>query len=255
MIMILNARIQIYLSKSFSLGMWRSLSKRSSSDRLIWTGTSNGNFSVRSAYHLLLHEQERMLESSSRGLGESQQLWTAIWSAKVQPKIRVFMWRACLDILPTRTKLFDRGILSSFSCQWCEEDPETSSHVLWQCDFAQRVWSACPVPIPHDCHPSLPFCDFISICIQCLSGSNLEILFSTAWEIWNARNRFFCDSKSITVVTIELSIGILSGTTHNNLLFLFFLHFSTLNIVFIHRLHILQESIFFFHLFFLRFIF
>jgi hypothetical protein len=246
---------QVFLPRDVEIIKQIPLSKRSPSDRLIWTGTSNGNFSVRSAYHLLLHEQERMLESSSRGLGESQQLWTAIWSAKVQPKIRVFMWRACLDILPTRTKLFDRGILSSFSCQWCEEDPETSSHVLWQCDFAQRVWSACPVPIPHDCHPSLPFRDFISICIQCLSGSNLEILFTTAWEIWNARNRFFWDSKSITVVTIELSIGILSGTTHNNLLFLFFLHFSTLNIVFIHRLHILQESIFFFHLFFLRFIF
>uniref|UniRef100_A0A2N9G5Y5 Reverse transcriptase domain-containing protein n=1 Tax=Fagus sylvatica TaxID=28930 RepID=A0A2N9G5Y5_FAGSY len=100
---------------------------------------------------------------------------------------------------PPRKKLFDRGILSSFSCQWCEENPETPSHVLWQCDFAQRVWSACPVPIPHVCHPSLHFRDIISICVQCLSGFNLEILFTTAWEIWNARNRLFWDSKSTTV--------------------------------------------------------
>ena len=106
------------------------LSKRRPSDRLIWTGTSNVKFTVRSAYHLLLHEQDRVLESTSRGMGASQHLWSAIWSAKVQPKIRVFMWRACLDILPTRTKLFDRGILSFFTCQWCEDDPETTSHVL-----------------------------------------------------------------------------------------------------------------------------
>jgi hypothetical protein len=190
---------QVFLPRDVEIIKQIPLSKRSPSDRLIWTGTSNGNFSVRSAYHLLLHEQERMLESLSRGLGESQQLWSAIWSARVQPKIRVFMWRACLDILPTRTKLFDRGILSSFSCQWCEENPETPSHVLWQCDFAQRVWSACLVPIPHVCHPSLHFRDFISICVQCLSGFNLEILFTMAWEIWNARNRLFWDSKSTTV--------------------------------------------------------
>lgn len=43
-----------------------------------------------------------------------------LWSGQVQPKIRLFMWRACLDILPTRTKLFDKGFLYSFSCQWCE---------------------------------------------------------------------------------------------------------------------------------------
>ena len=190
---------QVFLPRDVEIIKQIPLSKRSPRDRLIWTGTSNENFSVRNAYHLLLHDQERLLESSSRGLGVSQQLWIAIWSAKVQPKIRVFMWRACLDILPTRTKLFDRGILSSFSCQWCEENPESPSHVLWQCEFAQRVWSACPVPIPHTCHPSLLFRDFISICVQSLSGFNLEILFTTAWEIWNAINRLFWDSKSSTV--------------------------------------------------------
>jgi hypothetical protein len=136
-----------------------------------------------------------VLESTSRGTSASQHLWFA----KVQPKIWVFMWRACLDILPTRTKLFDRGILSFFTCQWCEDDPETTSHVLWKCDFAQKIWSACLVLIPHDYHPSLSFRDFISICVQCLVGSNLEILFTTAWEIWNARNKLFWDSKSTTV--------------------------------------------------------
>ena len=174
---------QVLLPRDMEIIKQIPLSKRKSSDRLIWIGTSNGKFTVRSAYYLLLHEQDRVLESTSRGMGASQHLWSAIWSAKVQPKIRVFMWRACLDILPTRTKLFDRGILSFFTCQWCEDDPETTSHVLWKCDFAQKICSACPVPIPHDCHPSLSFHNFISICVQCLFGSNLEILFTTAWEM------------------------------------------------------------------------
>jgi hypothetical protein len=63
---------QVFLPRDVEIIKQIPLSKRSPSDRLIWTGTSNGNFSVHSAYHLLLHEQERMLESLSRGLGESQ---------------------------------------------------------------------------------------------------------------------------------------------------------------------------------------
>jgi hypothetical protein len=40
------------------------------------------------------------------------------------------MWRACLDILPTQVKLFDRRILSFVTCPWCDDDPETTSHAL-----------------------------------------------------------------------------------------------------------------------------
>ncbi len=109
------------------------------------------------------------------------------------------MWRAWLDIRPTRTKLFDKGVLNSFSCQWCGDESETTSHVLWQCEFAQRIWNACPVPIPNECVGAMNFHDFISLCITALSHPNIEILFTTAWEIWNARNRQLWDNKSPVV--------------------------------------------------------
>jgi hypothetical protein len=105
------------------------------------------------------------------------------------------MWRACLDILPTRTKLFDRGVLHSFSCHWCEDATKTSSHVLWQCEFVQRIWRACPISIPNVCGMDMTFCDLISHCILVLSHPNIEILFTTAWEIWNARNQHLWENK------------------------------------------------------------
>uniref|UniRef100_A0A2N9G5C3 CCHC-type domain-containing protein n=1 Tax=Fagus sylvatica TaxID=28930 RepID=A0A2N9G5C3_FAGSY len=175
------------------------LSVRRPRDKLIWTGTKSGNFTVKSAYNLLLNQSNGSLGSSSNGMGSNHSLWSRIWAAQVPPKVRLFMWRACLDILPTKTKLFDKGLIHSVSCLWCEGEPESSSHILWQCDFAQKIWMACPVIIPSSCSVSMNFRDFILSCIEFLSESDTEILFTTAWEIWNARNRFHWENVLSTV--------------------------------------------------------
>ena len=185
----------VFLSRDVEIIQQILLSRRRPSDRQIWTGTRSGRFTVCSAYQLLLHQRGQGEGSSSGGASSSSKLWHVIWSAQVQPKIRLFMWRACLDILPTRTKLFDRGVLHSFSCQWCEDAAETSSHVLWQCEFVQRIWSACPISIPSACVVDMTFCELISRCILVLSHPDIEILFTTAWEIWNARNRHVWEDK------------------------------------------------------------
>uniref|UniRef100_A0A2N9G5M6 RNase H type-1 domain-containing protein n=1 Tax=Fagus sylvatica TaxID=28930 RepID=A0A2N9G5M6_FAGSY len=49
-----------------------------------------------------------------------------------------------------------------------QRHPSSSSHVLWQCDFAQMVWKACPVTIPSSCSIAMNFRDFISCCLEAL---------------------------------------------------------------------------------------
>ena len=50
-------------------------------------------------------------------------------TVQVPPKVKLFIWKACKNIVPTQTKLFDKGLSSSFSCQWCLEEPEMCSHI------------------------------------------------------------------------------------------------------------------------------
>ena len=106
------------------------LSHRKPNDVLIWTGTKNGVFSMRSAYKMLLSNTFAAEASSSSPTNHENQLWLAIWSASVQPKVRVFIWKACKGILPTRTNLFDKGLSNSFSCVWCEDEAKTGDHLL-----------------------------------------------------------------------------------------------------------------------------
>ena len=106
-----------------------------------------------------------------------------MWASNVQPKIRNFIWRACRNILPTQTKLFDKKISSSFSCQWCEDELETSDHILWQCEFAQRVWSASSVKIPSGVNVNMTFMDFLECCLRELGSPEVEITMTIAWML------------------------------------------------------------------------
>ncbi len=157
------------------------LSKRRPVDRWIWTGMRRGNFTVRSAYHLQLSNL-RSGEASSSDSGASQAVfWKTIWLADVTPKVKNFIWRACLDVLPTQTKLFDKGIVHSLSCRWCEEEVEIVSHVLWHCEFAQKMWGLSSINFPPECLQAQSFHDVIMFCISFLKTPGLEIVFSTAW--------------------------------------------------------------------------
>ena len=111
---ILSLLIKIFLPTDAASIKQIPLSSRRPQDKLIWPGNRRGVFSVKSAYRLLLQKSSVSSESSSTG--SLKKFWNGVWSAKVQPKIRNFIWRACRNILPTQTKLFDKKILSSFSC-------------------------------------------------------------------------------------------------------------------------------------------
>ena len=50
-------------------------------DGLAWAGTKNGQFTVRSAYHVAKDKFEKE-EGSSSNMHESQLLWKKIWKLK-----------------------------------------------------------------------------------------------------------------------------------------------------------------------------
>ena len=58
---------------------------------------------------------------------------------------KVFLWKACNNILPTKLNLFRKGIVPDALCPICGLHEETVEHVLWTCEAAKDVWSACRV--------------------------------------------------------------------------------------------------------------
>ena len=46
-------------------------------------------------------------------------IWNKIWSFKVPPKVKNFLWRACSTILPTRDNLHRRKLHVELGCGFC----------------------------------------------------------------------------------------------------------------------------------------
>jgi len=90
-------------------------------DCLVWQGTKNGSFSVHSAYHLGKVLQQRTLGECS-SLANYSDIWKVIWSLRVPNLVKVFMWRACHNLLPTNLYLFKQKVVDSNLCPCCEKE-------------------------------------------------------------------------------------------------------------------------------------
>ena len=70
-------------------------------DKIVWFETTNGNFTMRSAYKLAAS----LFKSRSCGTTSDGSLlrkfWKKLWSLPIPHKVRHFCWRACRDTLPT----------------------------------------------------------------------------------------------------------------------------------------------------------
>jgi len=74
-----------------------------------------------------------------------------IWSLRVPNPVKVFMWKACHNILPTKENLFKRRVVDNKLCPCCEREEETTLHALWGCPSAQDVWG-CEASYFNKCH-------------------------------------------------------------------------------------------------------
>jgi hypothetical protein len=79
------------------------LSPLPTEDRIIWRGTENGIFSIRSAYFLEVEKTEARRGEASRPV--EGVIWKECWSLNVPNVVKLFLWRALHDLLPTRVNL------------------------------------------------------------------------------------------------------------------------------------------------------
>jgi len=73
-------------------------------DCLTWSRTRGGEYLVKTRYELLCEEDSAVLASSS-DVTAIRKFWSQIWKLKVPHKVRIFLWKAYSDVLPTLQNL------------------------------------------------------------------------------------------------------------------------------------------------------
>ena len=101
-----------------------------------WRGSANGIFTVKSVYHMAKERKLNRLAGSSHG-GESDEQWRSIWKLKILNVEKLFLWKACKEILPTKVNLCKHHILNEAMYSICGLQEETGFHILWDCPSAR----------------------------------------------------------------------------------------------------------------------
>ena len=106
------------------------------SDSIVWLHNKKAMFTVKSAYKVAREVMRGgTVAESSRGCA-GKRVWAAIWKLRIPNKIKVFGWRACNEISPTKMNLTKQRIIEDATCPICMRLLETAIHVLWECHAA-----------------------------------------------------------------------------------------------------------------------
>ena len=128
-----------------------------------------------------------MGESSHRG--ELRWLWRKVWKLAVLGKVKHLIWRAYHETLQTYHHLHRRRIRSSGLCPICQQEDETTMHILWQCPIARNTWALLPGRMQKLPNHGGEFSLFMQKLFSDFSKETIEDWAVITWSIWNARNR------------------------------------------------------------------
>ncbi|TXG53442.1 hypothetical protein EZV62_022611 [Acer yangbiense] len=98
------------------------------SDSLCWHYEKWGSYSVRSGYHLGYNLN---LSPRPSGLSGTESWWKYLWCIRAPAKVKLFLWRACRDWIPTYSNLAKRGIMVDCGYSLFQGNPGTTLHALW----------------------------------------------------------------------------------------------------------------------------
>ncbi len=157
-------------------------------DVLIWWGTSSSKFTIKSAYHSALSVLQVHSSPESSNFMGMQQFWQAVWSMQLSRKIQHFVWRLCLNILPTKDNLAKRNILSTPECPIYGVGAKSSIHVFRQCVFTKKVWEGNTLLLDLLVEGRQGILDWFWGIWKLKGEAALQEVAVVSWGLWNVRN-------------------------------------------------------------------
>lgn len=170
------------------------LPPRPRADRLFWTETTSGLFTVKSAYCLQLQQRAQCVLGESSWNGKDAKFWKFLWSLSLPPKVKNFIWRACLGIIPTNELLWHRHMRKEGFCPVCRCEMESVVHALWCCSAANDVWLQSGLRVQKWGRLIHSFFDLMEFLQTGLLVDDALLFCCIAYFIWEQRNKVVFES-------------------------------------------------------------
>lgn len=97
---------------------------------MYWRWSSSGSYSAASVYKIMVSG------------GMLRWRFDEIWKGRAPPKVKIFTYLLLQDRILIHEVMERRGIPCQLQCVMCTSSAvETSVHLVYQCQYAQQVWS------------------------------------------------------------------------------------------------------------------
>lgn len=162
-------------------------------DKLVWAFTPNGVYTVKSGYRTCCDKIAPKPHLKVEGD------WNALWALKVAPRVKACVWRACRDVLPTRTRIQTRGVPCPSFCLFCPNEFENSFHLFFTCARAEQCWRH--LQLWHTIEPLIlqadGFWDLFFKAVKAMDHDQVCLLAVGIWSLWKSRNEMLWDDKDM----------------------------------------------------------
>ena len=160
-----------------------------------WGEEPRGNFSVGSAYRMLVrtkYDREGWLEdreAPSSSEGDNSE-WRAIWKVDVPSKIKVFLWRLARHSIPSSDVLHRRNMATTGACRLCGS-PDSWRHALLNCPMARCTWALSSEVILDELSSQQQECPktWLFAMMKALKSKDFVRFSVSLWAMWGARRK------------------------------------------------------------------
>ncbi|KAI8031311.1 putative ribonuclease H protein [Camellia lanceoleosa] len=109
-------------------------------DTLVGHYDSKGSYMVKSGYQEAIKQAHLGSNLPSSSSSWSEKKWKFVWSLNLPSKLRHFLWKIYHNALATKQNLHHRYCANSDRCPMCLKKTESLDHLLFECEWAKRVW-------------------------------------------------------------------------------------------------------------------
>ncbi|KAJ1690039.1 hypothetical protein LUZ63_014194 [Rhynchospora breviuscula] len=178
-------------------------------DRLVFTYTRNGQFSIKGAYLMLVSNPTHTPADAT-----ARRLYKLIWHSKnILPRIRLFLWRAMKEALPVDAVLASRLGRHHVGCSICGHSQETTTHVLFKCPKAQQVWFSSDFGLRTDGLLDR-FQELLAALVHSLDAQQISKLAAILWHVWKNRCKEVFEGRKTNVQQTLAAAHSLLHTLH-----------------------------------------
>ncbi|XP_024981022.1 uncharacterized protein LOC112517884 [Cynara cardunculus var. scolymus] len=134
-----------------------------------------------------------------------------VWFSQSIPRHAFILWVALKKRLKTHDKLRFWEAHADLSCAFCQNGPDSHSHLFFECPFPNLVWNGLKVKLNLNGIPDI-WADIIGMFQQVTKGKTLWsiirrlVLAATVYHLWQERNNRIFKSKRRSHIAVGKTI-------------------------------------------------